>query len=343
MNRFSRIFALLALFAGMSSFPLLAQTASVKGHAKDTAGQPITDATVELTNIDNGRKISLKLNGKGEYSSIGVAAGTYNFQLVKDGKPIDGFNKVPVQPGGEQTVDFDLAKDLKNAGLTPEEQKKIDEVKANNEKIKNLNGLLAQARDLEKAGNADQAVAILQPAAQQNPNQDLLWAYLGDAYSKSKKYPDAADAYQKAIALKPNSGAYHNALADAYAKGGQNDKAVAEYNAAAQAEPASAATYFFNEGAVFTNTGKLDEAIAAFDKSIAADPNRAEAYYWKGVNLMGKAKLEGSKMVAPPGTAEAFQKYLQLKPDGPMAQPAKDMLASIGASIETSYGKGKKK
>jgi hypothetical protein len=57
---------------------------------------------------------------------------------------------------------------------------------------------------------------------------------------------------------------------------------------------------------------------------------------------MAKATTgKDGKFVAVPGTAESFQKYLELKPDGPMAQPAKDMLASIGASVETSYGKGK--
>jgi tetratricopeptide (TPR) repeat protein len=131
-------------------------------------------------------------------------------------------------------------------------------------------------------------------------------------------------------------------MADAYAKSGQTDKAVQEYNAAAQAEPANAATYFFNEGAVFTNTGKVDDAITAFDKVIAADPTKADAYYWKGVNLMGKATTgKDGKFVAVPGTAEAFQKYLELKPDGPNADASKQMLASIGASVETSYGKGR--
>ena len=80
----------------------------------------------------------------------------------------------------------------------------------------------------------------------------------------------------------------------------------------------------------------------AFDKVIAADPTKADAYYWKGVNLIGKATLKGDKMVAPEGTAEAFQKYLELAPDGKLAQPAKDMLASIGATIETGFGTKKK-
>jgi lipoprotein NlpI len=85
----------------------------------------------------------------------------------------------------------------------------------------------------------------------------------------------------------------------------------------------------------------VDDAIEAFKKAIAADPNRADAYYWLGVNMIGKATLQGDKMVAPQGTADAFNKYLELQPTGPFAEPAKQMLASIGASIETSYGKKK--
>jgi hypothetical protein len=56
---------------------------------------------------------------------------------------------------------------------------------------------------------------------------------------------------------------------------------------------------------------------------------------------MGKATVKGDKMVAPPGTAEAFNKYLELEPNGKYADPAKQMLASIGAPVETSYGKSK--
>ena len=75
---------------------------------------------------------------------------------------------------------------------------------------------------------------------------------------------------------------------------------------------------------------------------VVTDPTRADAYYWKGVNMIGKATLgQGGKMVAPEGTAEAFQKYLELQPTGTYADAAKQMLASIGATVETSFGKKK--
>ena len=147
--------------------------------------------------------------------------------------------------------------------------------------------------------------------------------------------PKDADANQKLAA-------YYNNLAEADAKSNKIDDAVTNYNKAAQLDPARAGQYNFNIGAVLTNAGKVDDAIVAFDKVIAVDPTKADAYYWKGVNLIGKATLKGDKMVAPEGTAEAFKKYLELQPEGKLAQPAKDMLASVGATIETGFGTKKK-
>ena len=112
---------------------------------------------------------------------------------------------------------------------------------------------------------------------------------------------------KKRLRIKPTSAPITAGLADAYARSGQTDKAVQEYAAAAQADPTNAGSYYFNEGAVLTNTGKVDEAIAAFDKAMQVDPNRADAYYWKGVDLIGKATTKDDKMVAPDGNSRSLQ------------------------------------
>ncbi len=226
-----------------------------------------------------------------------------------------------------------------------------------------LNEKLNAAKAASDAGDFETAITTLNEANQIDNTRDLIWFKLGDAYrmsapkqtdaaEKQKRYEMAATNYQKAIDLRSASeaaqkdpdhnaklAAYYNNLAEAYAKSNKIDDSVTNYDKAAQLDSAHAATYYFNEGAVLTNAGKVDAAIVAFDKVIAADPTRAEAYYWKGVNLIGKATLKGDKMIAPEGTAEAFQKYLELQPDGKLAQPAKDMLASIGATVETGFGK----
>ena len=43
------------------------------------------------------------------------------------------------------------------------------------------------------------------------------------------------------------------------------------------------------------------------------------------------------KIIAAPGTIEALQKYLELKPDGPFAQSAKELIAGLGGTVSTTF------
>jgi tetratricopeptide (TPR) repeat protein len=352
---------------------------SVKGVCKDPDGKPIAGGVVQFENLDNGQKYALKTNGKGEYFSLGLSPGKYKVTLFKTpddqkaAKETFHVNGYQVQLG-ENSLDFDLQKEAQNAakgqGLTPEQLKQMQEQQAKAQKetttVKTLNEKLNAAKTAADGGDYDTAIADLNEATQVDASRDLLWFKLADYYrlsaakqtdpaEKQKRFDSAVQDYQKAIDLKkgatndkdPNAAAnlaaYYNNMAEAYAKSGKTDDAIKTYEMAAQADPPHAAGYYFNEGAVLTNSGKVDPALAAFDKVIAADPNRADAYYWKGVNMIGKATLgQGGKMVAPDGTAEAFQKYLELQPSGTYADAAKQMLASIGASVQTSFGNKKK-
>ena len=262
-------------------------------------------------------------------------------------------------------------------GVPKEEAQKQQEtqgkVAKENATVKVLNEKLAAARADMQAGNFDQAVATMNEAIAIDANRDVVWATLGDANRgaaskqtdpalKAKNLADAAMDYQKAVDLKNQQMAegkvkdpdankklagYYNNMGDAFAKNGKTDEAVNSYNKAVQLDPSDAGKYYFNEGATMTNANVKNDAkmrtaaSEAFDKAIAADPNRADAYYWKGTNLIGMATLKGDKMEAPPGTAEAFQKYLELQPTGPHADEAKAMITSLGASVETSFGKKK--
>jgi tetratricopeptide (TPR) repeat protein len=369
------LFAILAL--GLCVPSVFAQQGTVKGVCKDAQGTPIADAVVVYANQDNGQKYPLKTNKKGEYFSLGLTPGKYNVTLYKTpddqkaNKEMDHVNGFQVQLD-ENTLDFDVKKEQENAakgqGLTPEQLKAMQEAQAKNAKetntVKSLNDKLNAAKTAADAGDFDTAIASLNEANQLDPSRDLIWFKLGDYYrlsapkqtdpaEKQKRLESAVESYQKAVQLKqavtndkdPNAAknlaAYYNNLADALNKAKKIDDAVKNYEEAAKLDPTSAAQSYFNIGAVYTNAGRPDQANAAFDKAIAADPTKAEAYYQKGLNLLGKATLQGDKTIAPPGTAEAFQKYLELTPTGPNAQSAKDLLASLGSTVETSYGKKK--
>jgi tetratricopeptide (TPR) repeat protein len=380
MKKHLAVFALVLLGFGLRTSPVFAQGASgtVKGVCKDADGNPIADGIVVYANQDNGQKYTLKTNKKGEFFSLGIGAGTYTVTLYKNAddakanKELFHFGKVPVTLD-ENTLDFDMKKQAaeaaKGQGLTPEQIKAQQEAQEKQKKevntVKSLNEKLAASKVASDAGDYETAVADLTAANQIDATRDLIWFKLGDAYrmsatkqtdaaEKQKRLDSAVEAYQKALQLKkaatndkdPNAtktlAAYYNNLAEAYSKAGKIDDSVKTYQQAALADPTGAAQYYFNMGAVLTNAGKADQAIDAFDKCIAADPTKAEAFYQKGVNLLGKATLQGDKMVAAPGTAEAFQKYLELVPTGGHSEEAKAMLTSIGAPIETSYGTKKK-
>ena len=370
------LFAVLAL--ALCAPPVFAQASgTVKGVCKNVDGTPMADAIVEYDNADNGQKYSIKTNAKGEYFSLGISPGHYKVTLYRNadeqkaGVETYHLTGVNVQLD-ENTLDFDLKKEqerqAKGEGLTPEQMKARQEQQAKQAKevntVKSLNDKLNAAKTAADAGDYDTAITNLNEANQIDPSRDLIWFKLGDYYrmsaakqtdpaEKQKRYGEAVDSYQKAVQLKQATpdkdaakqaqslAAYYNNLAEAYAKSNKVDDAVKTYALAAQTDPSAASQYYFNTGAVLTNAGKVDDAVAAFDKVIAADPTKADAYYWKGVNMIGKATLQGDKMVAPAGTAEAFQKYLELQPTGQYADAAKQMLTSIGASVETTYGKKK--
>jgi len=381
MRKHFAVFVAVLVMLGVSAPLGFAQaSATVKGICKDLDGSPIADGLVMYINTTNGQKYPLKTNKKGEYFSLGLSSGAYTVTLYKNaddfkaGKELFHVNSYPVALG-ENTLDFDLKKEQERAaqgqGMTPEQAKQVQEAREKAAKegntIKALNEKIVAANTAMKAGDYDSAVNILNEATQVDATRDIIWAQLADAYrgsalkqtdraEKEKRLQEALTDYQKAIDLKKQSmdasgkkdpddikrlAAYYNNMGEAAGKAGKVDDALKAYTMAAQVNPDAAAGYYYNAGAVLTNAGKVDEAIAAFDKCIAADPNRADAYYQKGVNMIGKATLQGDKMVAPPGTAEAFNKYLELAPTGPYADVAKQMLASIGAAVETGYGKKK--
>ena len=371
-------FALLFACACMWAAPVLAQSyGSITGTCRDSDGKPITGAVVQLVSSDSGRKYELKTDNKGSYFSLGIAPESYTVTLLKNGQSLDFVKGYHVQLG-DNTLDFDLKKSAQQAaqqqGISPEKLKQMQEqqekAKKENDVIKVLNEKIAAANDASKTGDFQTAINVLTEATQLDPNRDLLWFKLADAYrssantqagdEKTKRLASAVEDYQKAVDLKKKSmatsskpddakqlAAYQNNLGEAYAKSGNVEGAKTAYQSAAQLDPAGAGQYYFNMGAVLTNANTANDpalrkaAVEAFDKSIAADPTRADSYYWKGSNLIGMATLKDDKMVAPDGTAEAFQKYLELKPDGPHAEEAKAMLQGIGATVETTYGKKK--
>jgi tetratricopeptide (TPR) repeat protein len=200
----------------------------------------------------------------------------------------------------------------------------------------------------ERAKHFASAVESLTKASELDPKQVAVWAQLADAHvnaATAKTGPEfdaemgkGIECYNKALELNPADAATHNNFALALGKAKKFPEMQAELQKAAELDPPKAGQYYYNLGAMLVNAGQSEPAGQAFKKAIELDPNHADSYYQWGVYLIGKASFAADGKVTPvEGTAEAFQKYLQLAPTGQFADSAKGMLESMNAKVDTAY------
>jgi tetratricopeptide (TPR) repeat protein len=348
----------------------LAQTGSLQGVVKDENGQPLKDALVKIDRKDIKGHYEVKTKKKGDYFHTGLPLGTYRVSVVVDGKERDSVDNVHTKLGDVVDVNFDLhaqqqqsealAKAAETGTLTKEQErgmsaeqkaaieKQMKERAAALSKNKALNDAFNTGMEAKNAKNWDAAIQGFQKAAEIDPSQNVIYGNLAESYmelAKTKTGADqqaaldkAAEAYKKAIEIAPTDANYHNNYAIALAKMKKFPEMEAELNKAIELDPTNKGRYYYNLGAILVNASQTQQACDAFQKAISADPNYADAYYQYGICLTSKATLQADgKMQFPQGTAEAFQKYLELKPTGPYADSAKAMLQTMGSSVETVY------
>jgi len=221
-----------------------------------------------------------------------------------------------------------------------------------------LSKATADQRDAVKAQVADlssQAVAEFQEAqkaaGEKDPNQHLFWARMGEAYDLAGRNDDAINAYKQAVTAKPDNAGYYNNLGNLLARTGKIDDAKAAYTKSAELDPSNAGLAWRNFGISLYQAGRMTEAIEPLQKATQIDPKNAQGWYLLGTCMVADPsiyKTVGDKIeVTPkPGTAEAFQKAIELDPNGPIGAQAKqglEQLNQLTGGIETKVGTTKKK
>jgi len=346
------------------------QVSQLTGVVKGEDGKPLKDAIIRIERKDIKGNYKTKSNKKGEFIHAGLPLGTYKVTLEVDGKDRDVMDNVRTRLGEPVEVNFDLQaikrkQDALAAAaatgqltqemareMSPEQraamEKQIKERAASVAKTKARDEAYSAGMTAMQAQQWDQAVGSFAKAAEADPKQHVIWNQLAEAYvqmSKTKTGDEqsailgkAFEAYNKAIEIKPDEPGYHNNYALALARIKKFPEAEAELAKAAQIDPPGAGKYFFNLGALLVNTNQPEPAAEAFKKAFTADPKHAESYYQYGVIMMAKAQTtpEG-KIVPPPGTREAFEKYLEIAPTGPNSEAAKGMIAAMETAITTEY------
>jgi tetratricopeptide (TPR) repeat protein len=329
-------------------------------------GKPVANAQVTLTNTANGKAYKIKADKDGNFLGVGIAFGDYE-EEISDASGEKLFKtKISITggqgsvKGGEAGGAQDISVDIGSGGAPKMSEAELAKLKSQNEKAMNQNQIIAQLNPALQSKNWAAAEPLLTQLVSMNPTNWEYQQMLGVSQLNLGKSEDAIATFEKGIPLaqaaanskdpkenpekaKAAVAAMLNNEGAAYGKLKQPQKAVEAYTKAAAMDP-NPGTAYFNLCATQYNAGNTEGALAACDKAIAADPNRADAYYIKGSLMVGDSKLDKEgKLMAPPGTSDALNKYLELAPDGPHATDVKQMLAAIGAKIETTYKEKKKK
>lgn len=368
------VLAALSLIMGFAA-PVTAQNiASIKGQIIDPEGKPWEGIIVKLAN-DRGQKRQEVTDAEGRFTATGLSNGKWSLEFLRGEQVIW---RVDVQLSTGQQVEIPVINFKELIEKTPEgmaAKKKAEDEKAKFEGMKahfdagvvamqgadNLQSTLARTPADQKAALQEKIIAQRQTAIEQftaaqeglsekDPNYSLILGNLGAAHKAAGQYEEAIGAYTRAIAAKPDAG-YYVGLAESQARTNKNAEALASCgNIPPATHAANAATCYRNLGIVFYNTSKFQEAVEPLQKATQLDPKNAQAWYVLGASLVPLADFKEEKgkvtMIPKPGTIEAYQKAIELDPNGPYGAQAKaglEQLELMGAGISTTVKSGKKR
>ncbi len=361
------------MFAGLAP-RAAAQDSGISGQVLDLDGKAWPDMKVMIVS-DQGAKLDTTTNKDGKYEFHNLRTGTYQVSVQLPNQVFQGGN-VKVNGGQIVPVDFNF-KDI----IAKQDPSYAEKMKKQNEEKQKFQGMKqhfdqgvqllaqeAQAKDSLAKAAADQrdaikanvsdlankAVTELEAAKAAAPEKDTnrptVLAQLAKAYDEAGRSDDSIAAYKQAIEIKPNPD-YYNNMGGVLGRAGKLDEATAAFQKSAELDPPHAAGAWLNYGIVLQNANKYKDAIEPLKKATEMDPKNAKAWYLLATAMVSDPSIykqtAGSIQVTPlPGTAEAYQKAIDLDPNGTWGAQAKqglDQLNQMTGGITTSVGGGGKK
>lgn len=310
-NRLLPLVTLIALFAVSA----MAQTGAIRGEVIGPDGNPIANATILIDRQDRNQHFETESDDEGKFFHAGIPPALYRATLVVEGRELTAIEG-RVRLGDPTPIIFNLKLMAEAAAETPE----AIAAAAARAKLEAARGAFDIGVAAMADKNYDEAIRQFELAVEVDDTQHVVYANLADAQAAARKYEEAIGNYQKAVALSPGEAAYLINMGTVYASNGQIETAISTLEQAYTMDPASGGQIYYNLGAVLTNQGRMADASAAFTKATEVDPEYAEAYYQLGLSYLGNPDTI-------PEAVPALEKYLELVPDGPNSDAARQLIA----------------
>ena len=140
----------------------------------------------------------------------------------------------------------------------------VQQVEVNESMSAELQALATQANDLLTAGKWDKAIAKLNEIIKQAPENPLIYAARGDAYSATQKFDEALADYDSVIRLAPDNGKAYNIRANLYRDLERADEALADFTESIRLDPEHAFPHI-SRGMLYYQQGKIEESLKDFE------------------------------------------------------------------------------
>lgn len=249
----------------------------------------------ELCEINNGTVHAVENRGDEDRIHLII-----DWMPNYDGRPeeevlvSDQVNGTDAQPADSATLNAMVAQayELHQSGQEPKAEsiyRQVLDIDDSHASCNNLLGLLCI-----QTKRFDQAVNHINKALAEMPDDAQAHSNLGLALKDLNRFEEAAAHFKQALMLVPNNPKTHNSLGNIYRELGRFDDAIASYQQALVIQPAYVEAHH-NLGGAFLYLERFADAVASLRQSLALKPDFAEARIDLGRALQGLRKLESAQ------------------------------------------------
>ena len=277
---------------------------SVSGAVQDTAGNPLQDVRVELTDGNGSVVSSTYTNASGRYEFSRVASGTYqvvatsglqqaservdttsfsnmvNIRMQGNGKPADG-----VEGNSVSVAQYRVpakAREAYRKAHSAVEKGKTDEANKHLAKALAICPDYAEALTLRAVLELNQqdsqaAVADLDKAVKADANYAMAYMVLGSALNMQSKFDDAIRALQRGESLAPTYWQAHFEMGKSYIGKADYPAALRQLERAESLATGEYPLIYLLRAHALLSMKQFPEAMAALQAYLQKDPKGANA------------------------------------------------------------------
>jgi tetratricopeptide (TPR) repeat protein len=275
--------------------PVFAQIlARASGSVSTDKGAPIEGARIILVSSEDGAKVELTTNEKGEWKLVNLHPGKWTIGIMADG----------YQP---QNINVTLS--------VLKEHPPIDIIMKPIPKHP-----LSKANDLYQAKKYAEALQEYQKVLAEHQDMHQAYEKIGLCHFRLGDLDNAVKAFKMMLKKEPRAQNVLLNLSAILLEKGNLEEGM-KYFKQLDEETINDHSVFYNIGVLLFAKEQMDQAIDYFKKSTIRKPDYVDAYYQIALAYLNQGNMEEAK--------KNFQKIVELAPESDKAAQAKEIIKSL--------------